>query len=518
MLETEQPLRVGHRLWHFHGGLKLRHWKKISMESPLTSAGLPDRLELPLRQNIGEVPMVAVQPGDRVLKGQQLTRTNGSVSAHIHAPASGVVTEIGTVRAPHPSGLEFPGLVIEPDGTDGTCYQEPISDWLNADPNLLLDRVFHSGIVGLGGALFPTHAKLRRSEQRPVEVLVLNGAECEPYISCDETLMRDRPREIIRGACIMRHMLNARQCVIAIEDQMGVVEQVLRDALEELGMSDQALVVKVPTIYPEGGEKQLIRVLTGREVPSGGLPMDVGVVCQNVATAAATYRAVALGEPLMSRIVSVTGRGVQQPCNVEALLGTPISRLTAAAGGYTDQAQRLIMGGPMMGLSLPDDDLPVTKATNCVLVLTHRDVSPVAPELPCIRCGECARVCPAQLQPQQLLWHIRASEFDQAEDLSLADCIECGCCAFVCPSQIPLVDYYRYGKTENRVRAADRQRAEHSKQRLDARNIRLEAQKKQRKERLARKQKALAEDGKKSEIEAAVARSKARRAQRDPEA
>ncbi len=346
---------------------------------------------------------------------------------------------------------------------------------------------------------------------------MINAAECEPYISCDEALMCARPEEVIEGIRIMRHALQARQVVICLEDNMPGAFDCLKRALEAAG--DSAIrIMPVPTLYPAGGEKQLIYALTGEEIPSQGLPADLGIVCHNVGTAAAVARALVHGEPLISRIVTVTGAGVRQPCNLEVRIGTPIGDIVAACGGYTEQVARLLMGGPMMGISLTSDQLPVIKTSNCILAASVAQAPTPPPALPCIRCGKCAEVCPAYLLPQQLFWYAHARDFDKIQDYNLFDCIECGCCAQVCPSHIPLVQYYRFAKTEiwdlerQRARAdVARQRHEFRLERLQREKQALEARRAAAKKGLEKREKSGDADAKKAEIAAALARVKAKK-------
>lgn len=507
---------AGERTWQFHGGIHLPHHKRLSTGEPIAAARMPDRLVVPLDQHVGLPAEAVVSAGDRVLKGQLIGEAPGYVSVPVHAPTSGVVHSVEPRAVPHPSGLDSECVVIEPDGDDQWLERESVEDYRALDPEALRERIRAAGIVGLGGAAFPSHIKLTPPGTRPVETLIINGAECEPYIACDEMLMRERPDEIVRGARIMQHALQARNIVIAIEDDREGIQEHLQRAIKADGESGLRMV-PVPTIYPEGGERQLIQVLTGLEVPSGGLPIDLGLVCHNVATAAAAYRAVTHGEPLVSRIVSITGQGIAHPRNYEALIGTPIRDLVAEAGGYRGEVARLVIGGPLMGFAVATDDAPVAKGTNCVLALLGEDVKRPQPQLPCIRCMECVRVCPAQLLPQQLYWHIEAQDLHDSEALGLFDCIECGCCAAVCPSQIPLVDYYRYAKSELRLEALERRRAERARQRYEARERRLARQESERAERLKRKKERLKDKervggkARKGEIEAAVERARARK-------
>jgi len=506
------------RLWKFHGGLHLPDYKALSNGAAISATQLPQRLILPLQQHIGVPAKTLVQPGDRVLKGQRIAQPDGFVSVPLHAPTSGQVVAIEDHPVPHPSGMSAPCIIIEPDGKDEWIERKPISDYTARDPSELRNIIRDAGIVGLGGAGFPSFIKLNPGARTAIDTLILNGAECEPYITCDDRLMRERPEEIVAGARIMRHALHARRVLIGIEDNKPEAYEAIATLLKHIGTPDIE-AVQIPTLYPTGGEKQLIKVLTGKEVPSGGLPLDVSVVCHNVATAAAIHRAVERGEPLISRIVTVTGHGIAQPRNLEVLFGTPVRDLLDQCGSTTPQLQKLVMGGPLMGIPLQSNDLPIIKTGNCILAVTAEDLGQRGHERNCIRCGDCARVCPASLLPQQLYWYARAKDFDKAQDYNLFDCIECGCCAYVCPSNLPLVHYYRFAKTTIWAQERDRKAADQARERHDFREFRQEREKAERAEKLAKKKAALegsegegnAEDAKKAAIKAAMERAKARR-------
>ena len=357
--------------------------------------------------------------------------------------------------------------------------------------------------------------------------MIINGAECEPYITCDDRLMQERSSEITQGIQVLLTLLKPEKCQIGIEDNKPDAIAAMRKATADLSNVD---VIAIPTIYPSGGEKQLIEILTGKEVNSGGLPLELGLICLNVGTTYSIYKAVYLGEPLLSRIITVTGNGIQHPQNFEVLIGTPFSHLAKQAGGYTKMADHLIMGGPMMGFAVPDDKVPVIKATNCALFISAtslRESNPAfsnQPTLPCIRCGKCMEVCPVKLLPQQLYWHIRAKDFEKAEDHSLRDCIDCGCCSYVCPSHIPLVDYFRFGKGEIRDQKIALEKSDLSRERHEFLLFRKEREKRERDEKRAahkgalQQKKAAAKDSdeesttpKADAIKAAMDRAKAKK-------
>lgn len=503
------------RLFRFKGGVHPPQRKQMSNGRPIRAAQLPEHLVLPVHQHIGESSAPIVQIGDHVLKGQKIARAQGYVSASLHAPSSGKVVAIEERPIPHPSGLSAECIVIETDGEERWVDLVPDDNpYTEMDASHLRNLIRGAGIVGLGGAGFPSYIKLNPAGAQ-IDTLILNGVECEPYITCDDMLMRERPAEIIAGAKIMRHAVQAKQVVIAVEDNKPEAYAALQQACAD----EDIEVLQVPTLYPAGSEKQLIQVITGKECPSNGLPYQIGVVVHNVATAAAVHRAIDLGQPLISRIVTVTGDGVAEPANLEVLFGTPMQALLDQCGGLSPDVDRVVMGGPMMGFAMPDTSVPVIKTTNCVLAAVKENVTPPAEVLPCIRCGACADACPVDLLPQQLQWYARSQEFDRAQEYSLFDCIECGCCAYVCPSNIPLVHYFRYAKTEIWAQERDKEKADIARQRHEFRLARLEREKAEKAARLAKKKAAVkkpAEDGgkgdKQAEIQAALERAKAKKA------
>lgn len=474
------------RRWSFSGGVHLDTHKEESSRAPLRTARLPRELVYPLqmRSGLNAEPMVGA--GERVLKGQVIARGEGPMNPPLHAATSGVVRAIEARPLPHPSGLADLCIVIDADGEDESVEFEGVVDYTKLDPGELRARIHEAGIVGLGGAAFPASVKVDPGERR-ADTLILNGAECEPYISCDDSLLRNFPEQVLGGARILMHILQVERCLLGIERDMPMAIAALEQALGQ-GDHEGIEIVPVPVVYPTGGEKQLIKVLTGREVPADGIPADAGVICQNVATAAAIYKAIVLGEPLISRVVTVTGL-VRQPQNLLVRIGTPIAELIEQCGGYTPQARRLILGGPMMGFALPSDDLPVVKPANCILVLGPRE--PVGQTMPCIRCGECASACPVGLLPQQLYWYARADKLERALDYRLGDCIECGCCDYVCPSHIPLVQYFRAAKGKLAAKERARRQADHARERFEARQARKEREKLARAESARRKKEAL---------------------------
>lgn len=490
------------------GGLPLEGHKAVSAAGGLRACPPPPRLVLPLRQHAGPPCRPVVAEGDSVARGQVVAVPDGPGAA-IHAPLAGRVSAIEPRALPGPAGLAVPHLLIEPGGGDAGRLLAPLPD--DADPEALRRRVAEAGIVGLGGAGFPTAGKLGAGR----ETLIVNGAECEPWISCDDALLRAHADEVVRGARVLARAAGASRLLLAVEDDMGEALAACRKAVAD-GPGDIE-VVAVPARYPAGGERQLILALTGREVPRGGLPRDIGVVVFNVGTARAAWRAVALGEPLLERVVTVTGPGVARPGNFLVPLGTPVAHLVEQAGGYTPAAARLLLGGPMMGLALPHDDFPIGKTHHCVLVLDAGGLRPAGDEMPCIRCGDCASACPSRLLPQQLLWQARAGRLEDALGQGLMDCIECGCCDLACPSHIPLTEVFRRAKGESLARAADAAEADAARARHEARQQRLVREAAEREARLAaRKAAAASPEG----VAAALERARARRAalRQDPDA
>lgn len=506
------------KLFKFNGGVRPPEHKFESTSTPIKVVAPPQTLVLPLRQHVGNVSKLQVGVGDHVLKGQLLAKADGQMSAAVHAPTSGTIVSVEDQLIPHPSGLPDISITLQSDGEDRWIAHQPI-DYRHLNKMEVLERLREAGVVGLGGATFPSHIKLREDSRHPVKTLILNGAECEPYISCDDMLMRERALEIVRGIEIMQYLLDAKECIIGIEDNKPEATQAMREACAKSTID--IAVAMVPTIYPGGGAKQLIQVLTGIEVPSGTRSTaDIGVQCFNVATAYTVHRLVNHGEPVISRIVTVTGN-VARPGNFDVPLGMAVDELIQLAGGTAQHAD-LIMGGPMMGFNLPSSKVPVVKATNCIIVSAPEIFPEPPPALPCIRCTRCADACPVNLQPQELYWFSKSDNFEKARDYKLFDCIECGCCTYVCPSNIPLVQYYRYAKSEIIAQDKAKQAADIARERNQFRLMRIEREKAERAQRHAQRTAdatgdAGEDEAKKAAITAAVERVKVQKAEVRPQ-
>jgi electron transport complex protein RnfC len=492
-------------LGNLHGGLRLPVLKDESTAQVIQHVPVPSQLVLPLAQHVGEPAHPVVSIGERILKGQLVADADGIISAPIHASSSGKVVSIEQWPVSRRLGENAPCIVIECDGLDRPVHlSEPIVPFDKQSREGLFQRILHGGIVGLGGAVFPTAHKLMEATTEPLEHLILNGVECEPYISCDDMLMREHAKEVVIGAQILLHALRLDHCFIAVESDKSQAIHALADVLTEL--QDPRITIKqIPTIYPSGAEDQVVQLVTRKEVPTGGLPTDVGCLVQNVATAAAVYDWICRGEPLISRVTTVTGNGVAAPMNVKARIGTTVADVVNFIGGYTEQAEQLIIGGPMTGKSVSTDRVPLVKATNCILALS--ETPPIGTEKPCIRCGECAQVCPVSLLPQQIFWYACADNEAKMRSYGLTDCIECGCCDLVCPSHIPLTADFRIAKLRIRELEDERARAERAKRRFESRTARLEREQLQRSQELQAQKEKVKKAGSKA-IEEILERSK----------
>ncbi|BCU55823.1 electron transport complex subunit RsxC [Enterobacter kobei] len=488
------------KLWDFHGGIHPPEMKTQSNGTPLRQLPLASRFVIPLKQHIGAEGELCVQAGDHVLRGQPLTRGRGRMLP-VHAPTSGVIVAIAPHSTAHPSGLAELSVIIDADGEDQWIERDGWSDYRSRSRETLIERIHQAGVAGLGGAGFPTGIKLHGGGDK-IDMLIINAAECEPYITADDRLMQDCAAQVVEGIRILAHILQPRQVLIGIEDNKPQAISMLRAVLA--GSHDIVLRV-IPTKYPSGGAKQLTQILTGKQVPHGGRSSDIGVLMQNVGTAYAVKRAVVDGEPLTERVVTLTGEAVKQPGNVWARLGTPVRHLLDAAGFCPSGEQMVIMGGPLMGFTLPWLDVPVVKITNCLLAPSVTEMGEPQEEKGCIRCSACADACPADLLPQQLYWFSKGQQHDKATAHNLSDCIECGACAWVCPSNIPLVQYFRQEKAEIYAIAQEEKRAAEAKMRFEARQARLEREKAA---RLARHKQAAVQPAAKDQaaIDAALAR------------
>ena len=528
------------KLHSIHGGVHPPFHKDESTSLPIKDAGTPPELVVSLHQHAGAPADPDVSVGERVTKGQIIAHAvHNRISANVHAPTSGIVTAIEERILPHPSHLADQCIVIQSDDKNEWVsepekgYLKPIADYQNTDIETLLERIQQAGIVGLGGAVFPTAVKISGAKHHPIDTFIINGAECEPYITCDDMLMRERSADIVSGIRIIQHMVKPKKCLIGIEDNKPQAIEAMTQACQN---DPDIEVISVPTIYPSGDIKQLTKILTGIEIPAGTRSVAAGILGQNVGTLYSIFQAVVEGIPSISRITTVTGNGVIQPQNMEALIGSSFAWLAQQAGGLTKMADHLIMGGPMMGFAIEDDATPIVKATNCALFISSSQLRESnsafsnQPTMPCIRCGKCMDACPVYLLPQQLYWHIRAKDFDKAQEHHLKDCIECGCCSYVCPSHIPLVDYYRFAKTEIREQREIQKMADQARERHEFLLFRKEREKREREEKRAahkaalQKKKAAAKaTGDKTEpkeatkadaIKAAVERAKAKKQQR----
>ncbi|HHA2336727.1 TPA: electron transport complex subunit RsxC [Enterobacter ludwigii] len=494
------------KIWDFDGGIHPPEMKTQSNGTPLRQIPLASRYVMPLKQHIGAEGELCVKEGDTVLRGQPLTFGRGRMLP-VHAPTSGTVVAIAPHTVAHPSALSELSVIIEADGEDRWIDRDGWSDYRNRSREALIERIHQFGVAGLGGAGFPTGVKLHGGGDK-IQTLIINAAECEPYITADDRLMQDCAAQVVEGIRILAHILQPREVLIGIEDNKPQAISMLRAVLN--GSHDIGLRV-IPTKYPSGGAKQLTQILTGKQVPHGGRSSDIGVLMQNVGTAYAVKRAVVDGEPLTERVVTLTGESVARPGNVWARLGTPVRHLLEQADFCPASDQMVIMGGPLMGFTLPWLDVPVVKITNCLLAPSPTEMGEEQEEKGCIRCSACADACPADLLPQQLYWYSKGQLHDKAQAHNLADCIECGACAWVCPSNIPLVQYFRQEKAEIYAISMEEKRAAEAKARFEARQARLEREKLARQ---ARHKQAAVQPGEKDQdaINAALARVREKKA------
>ncbi|MCL2075765.1 MAG: electron transport complex subunit RsxC [Betaproteobacteria bacterium] len=495
----------GQKIFSFPGGIKLAHRKEASSEKAIEPLPMPDRLILPLRHSAGSAPMPIVKTGEKVKKGQCLASAESWISASLHAPTSGTVRDIGDYPIAHPSGLAALCIVIEADGEDAWVERRPfLEDSARLGPEATQRYLQGMGVVGMGGAVLPSHVKLSKAPGISLETLIVNGAECEPFITCDDRLMRERSDEIASGIIFLVELLGAREAIIAIEDNKPEAAAAMRAALSarlETTANDIRVTI-IPAVYPAGSLKQLIYMLTGKRAPAGVLPAQLGVQCFNTATIHAIWRALAHGEPVISRIITVTGN-VNRPGNLEAPLGTPILDILRYAE-VRPETDGCLVGGPMMGFLLPNYDAPIGKGANCLIARSPEFFPARAPESPCMRCTSCAQVCPQGLLPYEMYRWSRVKDFAKVINYNINECIECGCCSYVCASSIPLVQYFRFAKDEIRTAARKKEAADKARERFEFRQFRIEREKEERSLKLARAaQKSAAEQ---AEIAAAVER------------
>ena len=476
------------KTWVTPGGVHPPENKHQSLTLPIGALPIPEKLLVPLSQHIGAPANTCVKVGQKVLKGQKIADATGSVSVPMHAPTSGTISAIEDRPIAHSSGMSAPCIEITSDGKDNWIDHEGIADFEHSSPQILTKIIADAGIAGMGGAGFPSAIKLSPGHQRPIDTLIINATECEPYITADDSAIRERAAEIIEGIGILSHILgNPSNILIGIEDNKPEAIAALQPHVADSGIS----VVSFPTKYPSGGEKQLIFILTGKELPSGTLPAEAGMVCINIGTTYAIKRAVVNGEPLISRVTTMTGNACGINRNYETLIGTPVSHMLAHSEFNEAACSRLVMGGPMMGFSLTSADVPVVKTTNCILAPSYSEIPDDEPAQPCIRCGMCAEACPASLLPQQLFWYSQAEDHDRLEAHNLFDCIECGACSYVCPSNIPLVQHYRHSKGEILKAREEKVKSDHARERFEFHQQRMEqAEKGKEAKRAARREAA----------------------------
>jgi len=472
----------------FNGGIFPKYYKELSANQPVREVFIPQKLIIPLQQQVGLPAELQVTVGDKVKKNQLLARSskdaNKALVVPIHAPTSGTIEAIEEQTLPHPSGLNSQAIILVPDGKHEAIDNVlEVSGETPESPLALKQIILDAGIIGMGGAGFPTYAKIP-NEKNKIHTLLINGAECEPFITCDDLLMQNHAAEIIQGALITAQALGSNKIICGIETNKPSALKAMRKAAENTAVEIKA----VQTVYPMGGQKQLTQELTGIEIPQKAHAVDLGMLMMNVATYSAIYHAVKQGEPLTSRMLSVTGLGLNKPFNIHALIGTPFIELANLAEPKESVNYPLVMGGPMMGFAVQDNQVPVIKTTNCILA---NPPEPVEMQMPCIRCGECMDACPVNLLPQQMYWHSQAHEFEKVEKLNVFDCIECGCCSYVCPSHIPLVQYYRNAKSEIKEIKAEEKAVELAKQRHEFKLARIEREKQEREARLKAKKEAV---------------------------
>lgn len=476
------PLRRLLQRWGVHPDSH----KYPAADLPVEDAGLPPLLCLPLAQHVGAPAQVIVEVGERVLRGQLIAATGGRISAPLHAPTSGRIMDIAMTPVPHPSGLGDLAIHLQPDGLDEWAPLRSDPYPINLPAEEIAQRVADAGIVGMGGASFPSAVKLALGHKAHISTLILNGSECEPYLSCDDRLMRECAPDIVQGARLILKATGAARILVGIEDNKPeaiLAMKLAANPFPEVG------VVRIPSRYPMGADRQLIKMLTGIEAPADGRAADVGVLVHNVGTAHAVWRALRYGEPLTERVVTVAGGAVAAPRNLRVRLGTPMSHLFARCGGLRLPPARVVSGGPMMGVGVQSLDTPVVKGSSGALALSAAEVGE-REESACIRCGSCVQACPVGLMPLEMAFRIHANALGEAEALGLDDCLTCGACGFICPSRIPLVQYFQHAKSELASRSREQKRLDGIKALTEAKASRIEREKREKAEMNARRKAA----------------------------
>ena len=501
------------KLWQFPGGIHPLENKKQSSQKPIRSLNLPKYFYVPVVQHSGWAGDLVVKEGDYVFKGQALTQGDHYRQLPVHAPTSGRIVAIAPHVASHASGLPEMTVVIETDGKDEWIERKPIDDFLQMSGEEIIEKVYQYGIAGLGGAVFPTASKLSLATKR-CKLLIINGAECEPYITCDDRLMQERANELVEGIRILRYLLRPEEIVIAIEDNKPKAIKAVKKALK--GANDM-FVREIPTKYPSGASDQLVQVLTGLEIPQGKRTIEMGIVMHNIGTVYAVKRAVIDDEPLIERVVTLTGDKIRNKGNVWARLGTPIIHLLEQVDYQADERFPVFLGGPMTGFILPSLQSPITKTANCIIAPDHFEYAPPEPERSCIRCSSCSDACPVGLLPQQLYWFARSEDHEKSNEYHLEACIECGICAYVCPSYIPLIQYFRQEKAKIAEIEEKTKKSEEAKERFEAREARLQKEKEARTARInqaaEKRREEIAQNQGEDPVAAALARIKAKKAE-----
>jgi electron transport complex protein RnfC len=505
------------RLFSIRGGVHPEDRKALAAERPIEPVPLAPLLHIPLQQHIGAPAKPLVRRGEQVAKGQLLAASQGAISAPVHAPTSGRIMGIGRYPAHHASGLNVGTITLRPDGEERWADEiESVADPFALAPEEIAERVSAAGIVGLGGATFPAAVKLNLRQRYALQTLVINAAECEPYLTCDDRLMREQAEQVIDGARIMAHALGVTRILIGIEGNKPEAIKAMRAAASCAGQTGEAEqrgesrqraaqqsrsstgqfeieIIRLPMRYPMGSEKHLVQTLTGKETPARGLTADLGLVVHNVATAFAVHEALRLGRPLVSRVMTISGAAIRRPANLRVPLGTPIQHLITHCGGFVEPPARLISGGPMMGQPLPSLKVPTVKGGNGLLALSAAESHQSSP-MPCIRCASCVDACPCGLLPLEMAARARVGDLEAVAGLGLMDCIGCGSCAYVCPAHIPLAQVFNYAKGELAARARAKQKQAETKRLAEQRSARMEAIKRAKREQMAQRKREQAQE------------------------